>query len=128
MHIAYMDVKRHTDLQERISAENGSFPGDVDARDKLALKKKALADFANFSQKAQELWNELPEKPVWDGSYSLDQLERRKEAVRQEISTIWNSTLPRDEKHRQIGARKNEIALLQAGQFTFARAMNSRTA
>ena len=32
------------------------------------------------------------------------------------------SALPDDEKYRQISAKENEISLLQAGQFTFARA------
>lgn len=119
MHTDHVDDRKVFDSYFRMDPEQ-------DAEDRMALKRKALVDYAEFSDTALGLWEQEAKAPMWDGSYSLDRLEGRIRTVRGEIASIWNSGLPDQEKARQIGARKNEIALLQAGQFTFARAMSTR--
>lgn len=119
MHTNQVDDRTVFDSYFRMDPEK-------DAEDRLALKREALKDYAEFSDSALSLWNNEEKAPLWDGSFSLDRLQSRIRTVRGEISAIWNSALPDMEKARQIGARKNEIALLQAGQFTFSRAMTTR--
>ncbi|MEF2232341.1 MAG: hypothetical protein V3571_15520 [Pseudodesulfovibrio sp.] len=82
----------------------------------------AAGDRAVFSEAAKEAFRQAAIEPIKNGTFSLDQLERRINVVRGEIDVVWNSALPRAEKDRQISAKENEIALLQAGQYAFAKA------
>ncbi len=84
--------------------------------------KKQLGDLASFSDEAVAAFKEAALEPIKDGTFTLERLEQRISVVRSEISEVWGSALPKDEKYRQISAKENEIALLQAGQFTFAKA------
>ncbi|MCJ2165950.1 MULTISPECIES: hypothetical protein [unclassified Pseudodesulfovibrio] len=81
-----------------------------------------LGDFVEFSDEAIQAFKEAAIEPIKNGTFSLKQMEQRINVVRTEIAQVWNSALPDDEKYRQISAKENEICLLQAGQFTFARA------
>lgn len=81
-----------------------------------------LGDNALFSDEAIAAFKEAAIEPIKNGTFSLEQIEKRINAVRAEIATVWNSALPDKEKYREISAKENEIALLQAGQFTFAKA------
>ena len=84
--------------------------------------KKVLGDWAEFSEEAIAAFKEAAIEPIKDGTFTLKSLESRISTVREEIAQVWNSALPDDEKYRQISAKENEIALLQAGQYTFAKA------
>lgn len=84
--------------------------------------RKALGDTVDFSEEAVAAFKEAAIEPIKDGTFTLRSLESRIQTVRTEIAEVWNSALPEDEKVRQISAKENEIALLQAGQFTFAKA------
>ena len=84
--------------------------------------KHLLGDFVDFSDEAIQAFKEAAIEPIKNGTFSLKQMEQRINVVRSEIAQVWNSALPDDEKYRQISAKENEISLLQAGQFTFARA------
>ncbi|QGY40030.1 hypothetical protein GM415_07790 [Pseudodesulfovibrio cashew] len=79
-------------------------------------------DLAEISTEAMTAFEKSAIKPVNDGGYTLKSMERRINVVRAEIVQVWNSALPDDEKYRQISAKENEIAILQAGQFSFAKA------
>ncbi|WP_272699256.1 hypothetical protein [Desulfovibrio sp. Fe33] len=79
-------------------------------------------DIVEISEEAIRAFREAAVEPVKSGTYVLRGMEQRISTVRAEISRIWNSALPDDEKNMQISARENEIALLQAGQFSYARA------
>lgn len=79
-------------------------------------------DMITLSEEAVRAFREAAIEPIKHGTFSLDRLEQRINVVRAEIAHIWNSALPDEEKYLQISARENEIALLQAGQFTFAKA------
>jgi len=83
---------------------------------------RAGGDWTEFSEAALAAFKETAIEPIKNGTFSLDGLERRINVVRTEISQVWNSALPDEEKYRQVSAKENEIALLQAGQFAFARA------
>jgi len=85
-------------------------------------------DLAVFSPEAIRAFRESAIEPLRNGTFSLRQIESRIQTVRAEIVQVWNSALPDDEKFRIISSRENEIALLQAGLFTFAKAGFSRTA
>lgn len=89
--------------------------------------KSILDDMAHFSDEAIQAFKEAAIEPIKNGSFSLEQIESRINTVRAEIARVWNSALPDDEKYREISAKENEIALLQAGQFTFAKAGFSKT-
>lgn len=92
---------------------------------KEAVQEEAarlLGDSAEFSEEAVAAFKEAAIEPIKDGTFTLERLESRIRTVRSEIAEVWNSALPEDEKVRQISAKENEIALLQAGQFTFAKA------
>lgn len=89
--------------------------------------KRFLGDLAEFSDEAIAAFREAAIEPIKDGSFTLESIEKRITVVRSEIAQVWNSALPDDEKMRQISAKENEIALLQAGQFTFAKAGFSKT-
>ena len=89
--------------------------------------KRLLGDLAEFSDEAIAAFKEAAIEPIKDGTFTLASIERRISVVRGEIVEVWNSALPEDEKYRQISAKENEIALLQAGQFTFAKAGFSMT-
>jgi len=84
--------------------------------------KKILGDLAEFSDEAIAAFKEAAIEPIKNGTFTLEQIDKRISVVRSEIASVWNSALPDDEKYRQISAKENEIALLQAGQFTFAKA------
>ncbi len=88
---------------------------------------RILGDWAEFSDEAIAAFKEAAIEPIKDGSFSLDNLQQRINTVRAEIAQVWNSALPDKEKYLQISAKENEIALLQAGQFTFAKAGFTRT-
>ena len=79
------------------------------------------ADTVSFSEEAMRRLEESALKPLQNGAYSLKSMERRIAVVRAEIAEVWGSALPDEEKYRLISAKENEIALLQAGQFEFAR-------
>ena len=83
---------------------------------------KVIGDWAEFSEEAIAAFKEAALKPIKDGTFTLKSLENRINVVREEIAQVWSSALPDDEKYRQISAKENEIALLQAGQYTFAKA------
>ncbi|WP_419785619.1 hypothetical protein [Pseudodesulfovibrio sp.] len=84
--------------------------------------KPHLGDSAIFSEAAIAAFKEAAIEPIKNGTFSLDGLQRRINTVRTEINQVWNSAMSDSEKDRQISAKKNEIALLQAGQYTFAKA------
>lgn len=81
-----------------------------------------MGDMIHFSDEAIAAFKEAAIEPIKNGTFSLEQIESRINVVREEIAQVWNSALPEDEKFRQINAKENEISLLQAGQFTFAKA------
>ncbi len=85
-------------------------------------------DLVNFSDEAMAAFKEAAIEPLKDGTFTLERLEQRISVVRGEIAEVWNSALPDDEKYRQISSKENEISLLQAGQFTFAKAGFSKVA
>lgn len=86
-----------------------------------------LGDVATFSEEALAAFKEAAIEPIKNGSFTLESLEKRINVVRAEIAQVWNSALPDDEKYRQVSAKENEISLLQAGQFTFAKAGFAKT-
>jgi len=86
-----------------------------------------VGDVVKFSEEALKAFKEAAIEPIKNGTFSLEQIDRRINVVRAEILSVWNSALPDDEKYREISAKENEIALLQAGQFTFAKAGFSRS-
>ncbi|MBC15831.1 MAG: hypothetical protein CL942_02135 [Desulfovibrio sp.] len=92
-----------------------------------AEAKRLLGDVTEFSEEAIAAFKEAAIEPIKNGTFSLEQIERRIGVVRSEIAQVWNSALPDDEKYRQISSKENEIALLQAGQFTFAKAGFAKT-
>jgi len=89
--------------------------------------KSILGDFVEFSNEAIQAFREAAIEPIKNGTFSLERIEQRINVVRGEIAQVWNSALPDDEKYRQISAKENEVALLQAGQFTFAKAGFSKS-
>lgn len=84
--------------------------------------RRSMDDMVQFSEEAIAAFKEAAIEPIKNGTFTLERMERRIQVVRTEIAEVWNSALPDDEKYRQISAKENEIALLQAGQFTFAKA------
>ena len=90
--------------------------------------KRMVGDAVTFSEEAVAAFKEAAIEPIKNGTFTLERIEGRINTVRMEIAEVWNSALPEDEKVRQISAKENEIALLQAGQFTFAKAGFSRRA
>jgi len=89
--------------------------------------KRLLGDLAEFSEEAIAAFKEAAIEPIKDGTFTLESIEKRINVVRAEIAQVWGSALPEDEKYRQISSKENEIALLQAGQFTFAKAGFSKS-
>jgi len=89
--------------------------------------QSTIGDVVEFSEEAIAAFKEAAIEPIKNGTFSLESLERRINVVRAEIAEVWNSALPDDEKYRQISTKENEIALLQAGQFTFAKAGFAKT-
>lgn len=89
--------------------------------------EKQIGDVVKFSEEAISAFKEAAIEPIKNGTFTLESLERRINVVRAEIAQVWNSALPDDEKYRQISSKENEISLLQAGQFTFARAGFAKT-
>lgn len=88
---------------------------------------KSLGDLVSFSDEAIAAFKEAAIEPIKNGTFTLESLERRINVVRAEIAQVWNSALPDDEKNRLISAKESEISLLQAGQFTFAKAGFAKT-
>lgn len=84
--------------------------------------KRTMGDWVEFSEEAIAAFKEAAIEPIKDGTFTLKSMEQRINVVRGEIVQVWNSALPDDEKYRQISAKENEISLLQAGQYTFAKA------
>lgn len=118
----YVELDRpHTDMAESASLE-AHFREIMQAEGILPH-----GDVVEFSKEAVTAFREAAIKPIKNGTFTLDSLERRINVVRAEILQVWNSALPEDEKYRQISAKENEIALLQAGQFTFAKAGFAKT-
>ena len=78
-------------------------------------------DVVEISREAIRRFEDDQMKPMAQKSMSLEKIDQRISAIRAEIESIWNSPLPDDQKMMQISSRKNEISLLQAGQFEFAR-------
>ena len=83
---------------------------------------KILGDMVHFSEEAIAAFKEAAIEPIKNGTFTLKSIDSRINVVRSEIAQVWNSALPEDEKYRQVSSKENEISLLQAGQFTFARA------
>ena len=96
----------------------------------VALKEaeRMDGDQIAFSKEAIAAFKEATIEPIKNGTFTLESIERRIGVVEAEIVQVWNSPLPDEEKYKQISAKKNEIALLQAGQFTFAKAGFAKTA
>ena len=101
-----------------------SMPLNAEALQALAAQQAAdvLEDAADFSEEAMRRLRESTLKPLVDDALSLKSIDRRIAVVEAEIVEVWNSALPDKEKWRLIQTKKTEISLLQAGQFTFARA------
>lgn len=79
-------------------------------------------NLVEISGQARDMLEQAGHEQLLASAMSLEQIQARINVVRAEIVSIWDSPLPDEEKYRLIGARENEIALLQAGQFAFARA------
>ncbi|MGE4423793.1 MAG: hypothetical protein AB7D39_15970 [Pseudodesulfovibrio sp.] len=101
---------------------NGSVFGPLPEGTGQAQAMHWPGDVVDISEEAIKAFREAAIEPIKNGTFTLDRLEQRINVVRAEIAQIWGSALPKHEKHMQISARENEIALLQAGQFTFAKA------
>lgn len=84
--------------------------------------ERAFGDVVSFSEEAVAAFREAAIEPIKNGTFTLESLQQRINTVREEIARVWNSALPDEEKMLQISAKENEISLLQAGQFTFAKA------
>lgn len=83
-------------------------------------------DLVEISEEALTALKDSALRPLAHNGYTLRSLEERVNVVRAEIASIWNSSLPDKEKHLQISSKEWEIALLQAGQFEFAKSALSR--
>ncbi len=79
-------------------------------------------DSTSISAEAVRLFEQSALKPLVGEALSLKSIERRIAVVQAEIAEVWNSALPDDEKNRLVSCKENEIALLRAGQFAFAKA------
>lgn len=108
-------------------AHAGGYGFEMHLREVMQEQAEAVAgDTAVFSKEAIASFKEAAIEPIKNGTFTLEQMERRINTVRAEILRVWNSALPEKEKWREISAKENEIALLQAGQFTFAKASFSK--
>lgn len=112
-----MHIRAYTDA---VSAE--FWPLAMDWAGQEDPVQAALEDMVTFTEEALRKADEEGLQPLITEALSLKSIDQRIAVVEQEISQVWNSALPKEEKHRQISCKKNEIALLQAGQFSFARA------
>ncbi|MBU1247976.1 MAG: hypothetical protein KKB70_04700 [Proteobacteria bacterium] len=109
----------------KIALHQGSAAGMFHWMDPVEAARLDLppeGDVVEFSQEALRRLEEDRQQPLMASAMSLEAIESRINTVRSEISSIWNSALPDEEKYRQIYSKENEISLLQAGQFAFARA------
>ncbi|WP_319583274.1 hypothetical protein [uncultured Pseudodesulfovibrio sp.] len=102
--------------------ESGSVFGPLPDKDEQQQAMHWPGDVVDISEEAIKAFREAAIEPIKHGTFTLDRLEARINTVRAEIAQIWGSALPDHEKYMQITARQNEISLLQAGQFTFAKA------
>lgn len=107
---------------DAISVGGGSIYGLLPEENGTDQAQAWSGDVVDISEEAVRAFRETAIEPIKNGTFTLDRLEARINTVRAEIAQIWNSALPDDEKYMQISARENEISLLQAGQFTFAKA------
>jgi len=113
---------------ESDQTQPGGYAFEMHLREVMQERTDAVVgDVIKFSEEALRAFKEAAIEPIKNGTFSLEQIDRRIGVVRAEILHVWNSALPDDEKYRQISAKENEIALLQAGQFTFAKAGFSRS-
>ena len=87
---------------------------------------KESADLIDISDEAKRMFEESGLEPL--DNFSLKELDKRIAVVRQQIQELWGSSLPKKEKYSQIRSKEIEISLLQAGQFSFAKSMLSRSA
>ena len=83
---------------------------------------QALSDVVEISAEAAQLLKEEAPKQLARKALSLESIQSRIAAIKEEIARIWNGPLPDKEKNLQIQARETEISLLEAGLFEFARA------
>ncbi len=91
------------------------------------MELEHCCDWVEFSEQAMRLARES-QLPRIAQTFSLKHLQARINTVRSQIASVWNSALPDDEKYRQISTKENEISLLQAGQFSLAKAGLSKVA
>ena len=95
----------------------------MDAVEAARLEEAAgPMDLVELSDEARSIWDQAKEDTMVAGAMSLESMQNRINTVRAEIAQVWNSALPDEEKYRLITSKENEISLLQAGQFEFARA------
>lgn len=108
---------------ELTEAHAGGFSFEAHLKEIVQEQAKAvLGDFVSFSDEAIQAFKEAAIEPIKNGTFSLEHIEQRINTVRGEIDQVWNSALPDDVKYREISTKENEISLLQAGQFAFAKA------
>lgn len=103
-------------------AHMGGYGFEMHLKEVAQAEAERLGDVVDFSEEAIAAFKEAAIEPIKNGTFTLERLEQRINVVRGEIAEVWSSALPDDEKYRQISAKENEISLLQAGQFTFAKA------
>lgn len=68
------------------------------------------------------LKDNAPDRDYPGRGYSLESMQQRINAVRQEIAQVRSSPYSPEVKARLLEAARNELSLLQAGQYSFARA------
>lgn len=86
------------------------------------LEASAGGDVIAISDEARKALDAAKQKSLVKHALSLPDIQARIETVRAEIASVWGSALPDEEKYSLISSKENEISLLQAGQFAFARA------
>jgi uncharacterized protein YicC (UPF0701 family) len=92
----------------------------------LQSKSEPGADVVDISDEALKQYQDSLARRMQNGTYTLNVLQDRVDAVYQEIDDVWESALPDKEKWRRIDAKETEIALLQAGQFEFLKGITTR--
>lgn len=85
-------------------------------------------DVVEISAEGLQALHEEGTRRLVNQALSLPRIQARIQTVRSEIETVWNSALPDREKLDLVSAKENEIALLQAGQFSLARLGFSKVA
>lgn len=97
-------------------------PVRMDTDEEVDIPVFRSQDVVELSEEAVERFEKNAKEAMYESAMSLEDFDKRISVIRSEIAAIWNGPLPDDEKYRTISAKENEIALLQAGQFSFARA------